>query len=294
MDEKPLNNSKIFDRDYLKENNTRNIFWGEVVSTTDDTNGGIIRVKIPKIDNKKNNQVIPECYPLLPKFFHVYPKIGEVVRVLIEDIKYPNRSRFWMGPIISQLQKIEYDNIFTALSTTNMGTSIPEKNIKTFPDAQGVFPEKEDVALLGRNNTDVILRENDLEIRSGKHEKNDVFTLNKKNPASIRLVFEEKNENKEQISSIITQADKICLIAHDGIPKFKSHTLNKKDRQNIFKNAHPIARGDILIEALSVIRNAILNHIHPYNTIQADKNDIITDLENINLENILQKNILIN
>lgn len=274
----------------------RNIFYGEVTSIDDPTEGGRIRVRISTLDSGiVNNNELPYCYPLLPKFFHAYPKVGEIVRIFIQDMKYPERSRFWLGSVISQPQKIEFDSIYTALSTTNVGLIQPEKAPSTFPDAEGVYPTKEDIAIVGRVNTDIVLRENQLELRAGKHEDGKVLKLNIKNPATVNLNFEGKpNTDNELYSNTVIQSDKIALISHDGIPKFKAAKLESEDRIRIFNEAHPIARGDVLIEALNIFRRAIINHIHGYSGVEADKNSIIKDLESLNFEEMLQKNIVIN
>lgn len=279
------------------DNNTsvsRTIYYGEVISNDDNTDGGRITVRIPDLDLKVNNSDLPWCYPLLPKYFHIYPKVGEMVRVFIEDVKYPNKSRFWLGSIISQPQKINYDNVYTALSTTNIAIMKPEPAVSTYPDAVGVFPQKEDIALIGRVNTDLILRKNEVHIRAGKHENDNVLKLNQKNPAQISLIFEAKSGSTSFYSNGIFQADKIALITHEGKPQFRAANLTPEDRNTIFKQGHPMARADVLVEALKLMRAAIINHIHGYAGLNADKNAIINDLEKINFDGIMQKNIVIN
>jgi hypothetical protein len=273
---------------------TRTIYYGEVISIEDPTDGGRIQVKIQGFDNRTANADLPWCYPLLPKFFHIYPQVGEVVRIFIEDIKYPERSRFWLGSIISQPQKIGFDSIYTALSTTNMALTIPEPAPVTFPDAEGVYPLKTDVAIVGKINTDVILRINEVHLRAGKHENDNVLKLNTKNPAQISLVFEQQKKTNEYYSNTVIMSDKIALISHDGIPQFKAARLTPEDRVKIFESGHPLARADVLVDALNIIRKALINHIHGYSGLPADKNAVIKDLENMNLDAILQKNIVIN
>jgi hypothetical protein len=272
----------------------RTIYYGEVISIDDSTDGGRIQVKIQDLDNRTTLSDLPWCYPMLPKFFHIYPQVGEIVRVFIEDIRFPQRSRFWIGSVISQLHKIGYDSVYTALSTTNIGLTIPEPAPSTYPDADGVYPLKTDVALIGKVNTDVILRINEVHIRAGKHENNNVLKLNTKNPAHIGLVFEKKGDTDEYYSNTIIQSDKIALISHSGNPQFKAARLKPEDRQRIFDEGHPIARADVLVEALEIFRRALINHIHAYSNLPADKNSIIKDLESINLEAILQNNIVTN
>jgi hypothetical protein len=283
---------------YRKEGSTfeptRTIFYGEVIDVQDDTDGGRIRVRIEGLDNQKPKENLPWCYPMLPKFFHLYPQVGEIVRVFIENIKYPERSRFWLGSVISQLHKVGYDSIYTALSTTNIGLTNPEPAPSTYPDADGVFPLKSDVAIIGKVNTDVILRINEVHLRAGKHENEDILKLNTKNPAQISLVYEPSKKNEEYYSNTIVMSDKIGLISHSGNPQFKATRLEAKDRERIFTEGHPIARGDVLVQALEVIRTALINHIHGYSALPADKNGVINELQKINFDAILQKNIVTN
>jgi len=294
FDKREIHTSNPFKKEGSTHEITRTIYYGEVISVDDPTEGGRIKVRILQFDNKTANEDLPWCYPMLPKFFHVYPQIGEVVRIFIENIKYPERSRFWQGSIISQPQKIGFDSVYTALSTTNLGLTTPEPAPSTYPDAVGVFPLKDDVALVGKVNTDVILRTNELHLRAGKHENNNILKLNTKNPAQISMVFENKKDSSEFQSSTIITSDKIALLSHTGNPQFKAARLEPKDRERIFKEGHPIARGDVLVQALEIIRSALINHIHGYSGVPADKNAIINDLEKINLTAILQENIVTN
>ena len=277
---------------------TRTIYYGEVVDIIDQTDGGRIKVKIPDLDNKTGNGDLPWCYPMMPKFFHIIPKVGEMVRVFVEDIKYPQRSRYWEGPVISQPQNIKFDSIYSALSTTNMALVNPEAAPSTYPDADGVFPGLEDVAIVGRVNTDIILSTNQVSIRAGKHENNNVLKLNVKNPATIDMIFEPTKMNPEDLSfyysNTIIQSDKIAILSHEGNPVFKAARLTPEDRERIFTDGHPMARADVLVEALKVIRTAIITHLHPYSGVPADKTAIINSLEQINFDAIMQKNIVIN
>lgn len=273
----------------------RTIYYGIVTDIDDDTDGGRIKVRILDLDNRTPTSDLPWCYPLLPKFFHVYPQVGEQVRIFIEDIKFPQKSRFWLGSVISQPHKIGFDSATNALSTTNVGLVRPEKSVSSYPDAQGVFPLKTDVAIVGKVNTDVILRLNEVHIRAGKHENDNIFKLNKKNPAEISMVFEPKSDSSnDYYSSTVVVSDKIALISHTGNPQFKAANITAEDRVNIFKEGHPIARGDVLVEALNVMRTAILNHIHGYSGLAAEKTEDIKKLENLKFDPILQKNIVTN
>jgi hypothetical protein len=303
----------MFDKPYIQTSNPnkqqqatiipqRTIYYGEVMSIDDDTDGGRIKVKIPDLDNRISNiNDLPWCYPLIPRFVYQYPQVGELVRIFLEDIKFPMRSRFWTGSVISQIHKIGFDSKFTATSTTNYALVNPEKAASTYPDADGVFPIKTDIAIIGRINTDVILRINEVHIRAGKHENDNVLKLNTKNPAEISLVFEPvnttittNNTSTCYYSNTIITSDKIAIISHTGNPQFKAARLTSDDRTRIFNEGHPLGRGDIIVEALNVFRDAIINHIHGYSVLPADKSAIINKLEQLQLDLILQKNIVIN
>lgn len=274
---------------------SRSIYYGEVVSIDDAEDGGRIQVRIVDLDNNTINEALPWCYPLLPRFFHLYPQIGEVVRIILGDIKQPDSTRFWIGNIISQSQKIAFDTYNSALTTSAIGYIKPLPSVWTYPDAEGVFPEKEDVAIVGRINTDIILSDSQIHLRAGKHENDDILKLNVKNPSEISLTYEMMTTGTTTYeSNAIVMSDYIALVSHTGNPKFKPAKLTTEDRKEIFDTGHPIARGDVLIEALNIMRNAIIDHIHGYSNLPADKNAILKDLEKINFENILQKNIVIN
>lgn len=295
MSDRPLlqrSGSNLYKQVGTESSSSRLIYYGEVITIKDETDGGRIKVRINGLDDNIGNDNLSWCYPELAKFFHVYPKVGEYVRITIENPKYPQRSRFWSGPIISQLHKAGFDSVYTGLSTTNMGLLKPEKAPSTFPNAKGVYPKITDIALLGRVNNDIILRENETYIRTGKHFHEDVLNLNTKNPAIFSQHYEENDNDRR--SSTVVLSDKIALITHQGKPKFKATELTKEDRDRIFENGHPIARADILVAMLEKIRRAVVLHIHGYHGLPADKNLIITELEKLNFDEILQKNVVTN
>ena len=292
--DKPIiHTSDPFQKITNKLSSNRSIYYGEVTSIDDPTDGGMIQVKILELDNRTLNDNLPYCYPLLPKYFHIYPKVGEMVRVFIEDPQYPQKSRFWMGNVVSQLHRIEYDSKYTALSTTNIGPIAPEKAASTYPDAEGIYPSKEDVGLIGRKNTDILLKPNQVMIRAGKHINANPLKANIENPACLLISFDSKDDVNYYSNSIL-MSDKIALISHSGNPKFKSSRLTNEDRKRIFDEGHPIARADILVRVLNIMRTAIVSHIHPYSGLEADLTAIINELNNVDLDNIMQPNIVVN
>jgi hypothetical protein len=175
-----------------------------------------------------------------------------------------------------------------------MGLTNPEPATSTYPDADGIYPIKEDIAIVGRINTDIILRINQVSIRAGKHENDNVLKLNVKNPATIDMIFEPFGNTAAYYSNVIVQGDKIAILSHTGDPQFKAARLTPADRQRIFDEGHPLGRADLIVETFKVFRDAIIQHIHPYSKMPVDKTAIIDSLNSINLDAILQKNIVIN
>jgi len=268
----------------------RSIYYGEVISIDDETETGKIRVRIHELDNKISNSNLPECYPLQQSHIYIMPKVGEAVRIFLEDVRYPYKGRLWLGSIISQQNKLEYEPYMSGLSGTNVAIFKPDNAPSTFPDSKGVFPEKHEIGILGRKNNDIILGDNNLKIRVGKHEIDNPLKLNKINPSVINLNLSDKTSK----TSIISSSDKIALLSTDGTIKYNVSMIDDETIENIFNTAHPMVRGDILVEILKVLKNAILNHIHPYDAMPATKTETILKVDNVNFDKVLQKNIVIN
>jgi len=289
-EEKYIQKSSPYSKTTNKDIPVKNMYYGEVVSIDDQYEGGRIKVRIAELDLKTLNDNLPYAYPAIPKFVHIYPQVGEIVRVFIEDIQYPYRGRHWIGSIISQLHKVGRDGFLTALSTTNVGLGAPDKAPSTIPDAKGVFPDIADIGLIGRDNTEMMLKPKQVLIRAGRHEVDNILALNKKNPATIQMDITADGTQ----SSIIQLANKIALIAHEGNPKLPAIDYDAKTIERVFDEAHPMVRGDVTVQIFEIIRKAIIQHIHGYSGLAADKNDIIADLEKIDFTQILQNNIRIN
>jgi hypothetical protein len=177
----------------------RNIYYGRVLDNDDPLMLGRIRVH-PDIENlpalesavegfDKNSQnpdngkwsiKDPLIFlPLLPYFVNQVPKIGERVLILyFNNSKQNLRDRFYLiGPYSSptKIQNEDYSSSRTHLSSGTQNDRRKYPNIKnldgTYADVtnQGVFAEPDDVALKGRGTSDLIIKENDVLLRAGKH-----------------------------------------------------------------------------------------------------------------------------
>jgi hypothetical protein len=223
---------------------------------------------------------LPWCIPMLPKYFTSKPKVGEAVYIFtFNDDKLG--ERLYMGPIISQPHKLNFDGrSTTALSAFNFGVYQPQVDYKRIPELLGVYPKDTDIAIQGRYNTDLIFKENEVLLRAGKitetkpTKKNPYpFTFNNKTQGFIQIKNDvevaKKTDTEEAIKGTVTNiiSNKINLITHkDGSPRF--NVLNQEDlisdeeMSRILAEAHPLPFGDILIQYLKLLKNTILNHVH--------------------------------
>jgi hypothetical protein len=126
-----------------------------------------MRIKV-RVDTDKGISVgdLPYAFPMLPKVFHVVPKLGEGVLVLNSELGNFKSQRYYIGPVISQPQFMERSvynggrgNAVSLLSTRKTDCEEPLDGINREPDVtNGSYPRVEDVAVLGRGQEDIILK----------------------------------------------------------------------------------------------------------------------------------------
>ena len=150
---------------------------------------------------------------LLPYQLNIVPMIGELVNVFSQSSPQNTANKVYIGPIISHPSKVQMDKWTNALLMTGAG----KYNVKGNPylkgsttsdvplepeiKKRGVFANPEDIAIVGRYNTDIILgmRENSMPngdntapeswypqilIRSGKFKKVSNDDVPNRNPKS--------------------------------------------------------------------------------------------------------------
>lgn len=266
----------------------RIIYVGKVISIDDNQETMRIKVKIPELDNLTSDEDLPYCYALQSQIVRIFPKVDESVLVIVSDINKNKNDRIWVAPIIITHEDIEKSTFFKS----NVSIGIEKFYEKRIPSItpinyNGILPNKEDVAFVGRKNTDVTLGDNKLILRC--NYKNDDLTLNTKNPAYIEL---HCNKETKKTTNIV-RADNVLLISHDGFPNFKT-IMDDKEIENAIKKCHSLPYGDLLVDVLKLFAQAIVNHYHPYPTNPPIKEDYIISIRDFNFDSILSKNIKIN
>ena len=303
------------------------IFEGKVISIEDEYGAGNIKVRLKTADIAKNDKDLPYCAPLLPKMFHIMPKVGEVVQIVCVNDD-PNQARFYIGPFISQPQKMYKDTLDGgALKLLNGKGGMPYPSLDNIPKTYGTYGTKEDVAIYGRKYSDVILSDNDVRIRCGarRYDGGDTTdpVLNRENPSVVKLkyhdvpigankpvwdagdgAFKKSDKSTKVESSVNVIGQEINLISTDGNPWVStSHTdrvqngnetISDDDIQKFIETAHPLPYGDVLIKFMNILTKAFMNHTHRYSQLPPVPDESYKALAQFNIESILSKNVRIN
>lgn len=387
------------------------LYFGEVVSIDDPFESRTIKVRIPDFDTRVENADLPECYPLFPAFFNFTPKVGERAVIIMDRVynsdKIVNQEkRYYLAVTISQPQNINNDPYYyTASSNESDGWTQRKTPISEIPEAKGTYFKKDEIGIVGRDNTDMVFKDKEVLIRAGRHEADDITAFNRKDPAYIQIRYAVENASRERKTKTITKIEKIepthainvfsdsnnrlqikvfrmsddfvaeifsgsydsrerlIEVARSQIrdyqtqfPKWQLRTIEEElqDLPKLFKNnqrvvkqqveikdqnefdqfagsamnfvaekinllshlsaknynltnpegmidgqtqveinstAHPMVYGDNLVEFLNLIKIYVANHVHPYNGLPADKDEILKKIMNYNFDNLLDKNI---
>lgn len=288
-------------------------YYGKVVSNFDEVGANRIKVRITGVDDTIINDELAYAFPMLQKFFHVVPKIGETVMVFIPDSRNPYIDRLYLGPIISQPQNLYKDSdLFSPKSTLASGIKQAKPAPFTIPENRGVYPNIKDIAIQGRDNSDIVLKEKEVLVRAGQFDSNtskgDIPNFNLVNPSYIKMkhdvILAEATDNRsaEIGGTINIVSNKINLLTHkNGSPRFKlndqTDMITDEELRKINEDAHPLVFGDNLVDFIKILINAFINHVHAYPGMKpqdlSGSNDIDKLLE-YNLDSLLSKNIRIN
>lgn len=276
----------------------KSIHLGKVVEVMDNHR---IRVRIKGLDTRITNKSLPICYSLMPMHIHILPKKDEIVRIILSDVATPYDERLWIGPLITNYEYLEeqsynYGDEITLdeKSFSELSAPIDRSN---YPNSSGVFPNKDasvdEQKLLGRGNTEITIGKRIVELKAGKHEKDDISKSNTKNPA---LIHTRISNDGKSTTSLIT-ADTILLLSHKGNPlltPIRKEEITDNDLENMFKEAHPLPFGDTLLSFCELVRDAIIEHAHPESGMPPLKTSAINKLLNFDLVSFLSKTVKIN
>lgn len=286
------------------------IKMGHVEQVDDESDGLRIKARLAQ-DGSKTINDLPYAFPLLPKTFRSVPKVGECVLIFTSELGNNDSNRYYIGPVISQDQKLYYDSYDygrgSAIALLQNNPIAPLESLTKFEETNGSFPKKEYVSIVGRKGEDIILKDDEIDIRCGIRTE----PINSENPNLIgEVIYNTQNPSyiqlrhknaighspKQEADGVINVvADKINLISHKDDNQFnltdKEELIKADELDDIMKKLHQVPYGDLLVKALNIIRDSITNHVHPYPGMPPCSDTYIKDLLSTDFDEILSDNV---
>lgn len=288
--------------------------FGKVTNVDDPHGGGRVQVRTVYDNIRGENKELPWYIPLLPKMLHVRPKVGELVLVISMAAGSFDEPSFYVGPLISQEDKLFREDADGALSITSTGYIGWEENPRGKKGVQPtLYPNTADIAIEGRKDTGIQLKDEEVRVKAGVKVVDERGPRNNtSNPAFISLKYYPKNDVfKEGYKSTATiVADKINLISTlsddpetEEIPVTENQDRKAEDKDNLISDsamrelvekAHQVPYGDILIQFLDLFRTAFATHVHPFPTMPPCQDPNIVAVSSYDLNKTLSDNVRIN
>lgn len=245
----------------------------KVISVDDDTDADRIKVRLIPEDNSKDISEIDYAFPLLPKMFHVKPKVGEAVFIFLAVSNNGNSQRYYIGPVISQDHRLHYDPYFQGADSFMRGA------FKKFdvaprmdPDQNGTLPNDDDIVIRGRRNADVQITGDDVRIKAGVKvvDENNKYKIafNTRNPAYGKFKYHNDTLKDGSRSTSTIVGDKIMLLSNTS-PNYYELTDRKdlitdEELNKVIESAYKLPYGEKLVEFLQTFVNAFIKHTHDF------------------------------
>lgn len=195
---------------YIPGSNTDQtlVHKGVVVSVPETLTGyDPIKCRIQIADGKiYDTKDLPDCYPLLPKHLNVYPKVGEYVYILMLNKNSNQQLRYFLGPVIDTFKNLPFN------PTDNTETNSVVKSELKQPE-KGIYPKREHISIQGRDNSDIVFKNQEVLIRSGKYVKENPLKFNSLDAAYIQVKYGQP-ELKET-SKLVTKQE-VKLFTFNG------------------------------------------------------------------------------
>lgn len=175
------------------------IFKALVVSVPDTLTGyEPIKCRIQVSDGKiLNDKDLPNCYPLLPKHINVYPKEGEWIYVLNINKNNNQQIRYFLGPVIDNFKNLSLN------PNDNTETNSPIKPDLSQPE-KGIYPSRKYISIQGRDNSDIVFKEQEVLLRAGKYLSGNPLKFNSLDTAYIQIRYGQPELKETDETKIVT------------------------------------------------------------------------------------------
>ena len=210
--------------------------------------------------------------PLIPYFLYQVPKDDELIQVMYvnKDFKFQNQyyvQNNFSSPTTTKFEYYVGGNKFTGTGL-QLSASKPLKNFDgTYTDAaihKGVFPEPGDNAILGRGSADVVVKENEILVRTGKFKGSSLepnippvgnsqrgfLQLSRFNLSKVRQPNKIITELNEQIVSVKHLVEWVITNPENTQNKFTGTVYLYSLKNDISTNSKNLTVGSIIKENL--------------------------------------------
>jgi hypothetical protein len=210
--------------------------------------------------------------PLLPYFMYQVPKVDEFIQLIYLNKDYKFQNQFYIQsnfstPTATKFEYFQGGNKFTGIGT-QFAAPKPLKNQNgTYTDSavhKGVFPEPGDNALLGRGSADVVIKENEVLIRSGKFKGDSLqpnvipaanpqrgfLQLSKFNLSKVKTPDKIVSEINEQVVSVNYLIEWVITNPENTQDKFTGSVYLYRLKNDISTNSKNLTIGSVVNENL--------------------------------------------
>ena len=255
------------------EGKIQTVRFCKVISISDDTDADRIKVRLSPEDNSKSIDEIDYAFPILPKMSHVKPKVGEAVLVLLAVTNDGNSQRYYIGPVVSQDHRLNFDPYFQGADSFLRGAFkkfdvAPRMN----PDHNGILPNDNDIVIRGRKNADIQITDDDVRIKAGVKVVDDAnaynMMFNIKNPSYAKFKYHNASLADGSRSTATIVSDKIALLSNNSPNYFyttdRNDLITDDELNRVIESAYKLPYGEKLVEFLKAFVDAFVKHTHPY------------------------------
>lgn len=255
----------------------------QVLSIDDDTDADRIKVRLNPEDNSKTLDQIDYAFPLLPKMFHVKPKVGEAVFVLLANATNGDSQRYYIGPVISQDHRIYKDMYFNGADAFLRGSYKKfDPAPRMIPAQKPLLPKDNEVVIRGRKDADIQIGDYDVTLKAGVKvvpelygENRDVnpewtynMEFNEKNPGYVKIKYHLNPLGDGSCSTTSIVSDKIFLLSNTSPNSFKltdkDSLITEEEYNKILDKAYTLPYGELLVDFLNTFVKAFVEHTHNF------------------------------
>jgi hypothetical protein len=278
------------------------------------------RVLGANYDKDKASNELPNCFPLIPKHLSVPPKVGELVLLFFFSDDLKNSDRLYIGPLVSTLENIFKEEMEDATAPFSIAHKQTVEDLSKRDELRGVYPDNKDVSLQGRNNADILFKDEEIRIRAGKFVTQTVGDTvrrkyNERNPAYFQIKYnapleaekEDGTQKKGSVANIV--ADKINILGVQtpiDISSTNNTTIKLTDKDKlidddslvaILERAEPLLFGNRTLNYLEKLEKLVLTHVHAGNglpPVTLDNNATLNEVALFDKSTLVSKNVRIN